>query len=97
QDHERLDLRVFERKGPAENAQRLAVDADEAGGGVVHGLAQNGAQHEAEKADAERPYDPRARSVLGDEPRADHHFTARRLEPLEDPRNVARVVLAVAI
>src|ERR1035441_6394912 len=40
---------------------------------------------------------PRARPVVGKEPRADHHFAARRLELVEDARNVARVVLAVAV
>ena len=35
--------------------------------------------------------------LSGDEARADHHLAARVLQALEDARNVARIVLAIAI
>ena len=74
-----------------------AVDAHETGRGIVHRLAEDRPQHQAEEADAERADGAGPRAVIADEARADHHFAAGGLEPLEDAGNIARVVLAVAI
>src|ERR1019366_3449748 len=93
QDHQGFDLRVFQRETQAEHVQRAPVDAYEAGGGIVHLLAQDRPKHEAKKADTKRADGPRAGTVVAGEARADHHFAAGGLELLEDAGNIAWVVL----
>src|ERR1035441_8312189 len=97
QHHEGFNLGVFQRETLAEHVQRALVDAHEAGGGIVHLLAQNRPQHQAKKADSERADGPRPRTIAGHEARADHHLATRGLELLEDAGNVAGIVLPIAI
>src|ERR1019366_4707735 len=92
-----LNFRVFQWETLAEHLQRAAVDANETGGGIVHRLAEDGPQHEAKEADAERADEAGAGTGVGGEAGADHHFGAGRLERLENAENIAGVVLPIAI
>src|SRR5262249_26537148 len=97
QNHQRFDLRIFQWKALAEYLQRFPVDAYKSGGGVVHRLSQNGAQHHTEEADAEPPQGARLRPITSHKTRPDHHLAAGTSKRFKDAWNVAGVVLAVAI
>ena len=63
----------------------------------MYGLSQNGAQHHAEKADAQPAHGAGARAVLGHKARPDDHLAAGAAQGFKNARDVARVVLPVAI
>ncbi len=60
-------------------------------------LAENGPQHGAKKEDSERTRCAGPLTVIFDEPGADYHFAAGAFERRKDTRDVAGVVLAIAI
>src|ERR1019366_1444897 len=97
QDDECLNFRVFQWETLAEDLQGAAVDADETGGGIAHGLAEDGPQHEAKEADTEGADNAGSGTVVFGETGADHHVAAGGLEGLENAENVAGVVLPIAI
>src|SRR6266851_2714175 len=76
QHHQRLDLRILQRKTPAEHGQRAAVHAHKSRSRIANRLAQNRPQHHAKKTDARRPQQARAATVPVYVTRANHHLTA---------------------
>src|SRR4051794_10287613 len=84
QHDESLDLRICEWEAPAEDVERPAIPADEAGGRVLHRLPQNRPEPRPEKADSESPDRPGVLVLPFDEARTDYHFAPGALEALED-------------
>src|SRR4051794_2598553 len=63
----------------------------------MYRFTENRPQHQPEETDAERAYGTGAGPVLSHEAGADHHLAPGVFQAFEDPRDIARIVLAIAI
>ena len=80
------------------NTERArAIDADKPGSGIAHRTAQNRPQYGAKENDAHRPQNAGMFARPVDKARADHHLAAFALQRFENFRDIARIVLPVAI
>src|SRR5437016_6158195 len=85
QNNEGFNLGILQREGQRKNFEGAAVHSYEAGGRVMHGPSQNGAQYSAEKGDAQGtcPTTGKGRGGAVQEARPDDHFAAFALESFE--------------
>src|SRR5215469_92207 len=92
-----LDFRVFEGEASTEHLKGAAIDADEAGSGIVHGLAEDGAQDQAEEANPQVAEEAGFSAAGFHKTRPNDHLATGGAEGFKEARDVARIVLAITI